>query len=80
MIPFPFLPGRVEAILSYEVYNRWGGQLYKQDNFSPDQFTLFWDGYFNGKIADNGVYVYLIKIKYLDGEIAIFKGGVIVLK
>ncbi len=41
------------------IYNRWGQLI-----FESKDVELGWDGRFNGNLAQSGVYVYYIKIKY----------------
>ncbi|MBK8721539.1 MAG: gliding motility-associated C-terminal domain-containing protein [Saprospiraceae bacterium] len=69
-----------DKILTLEIYNRWGDIMYKLDNFAPNDPSLGWDGSFNGKQMDPGVYVYYVKIKRTDGSTEIFKGGVTLVK
>ncbi|WP_235296750.1 T9SS type B sorting domain-containing protein [Portibacter marinus] len=60
------------------VYDRWGNQV-----FSSQQIDHSWDGSFQTKVLDNGVYIYTLFIEYTDvdgtgsqiinGDITIFK-------
>jgi len=45
---------------SMTIYNRWGGTV-----FIADQIEDYWDGTFNGKDMDSGVFVFIIE--YSDG-------------
>jgi len=45
------------------VFNRWGQMLFETTN--PENG---WDGYFNGKLCPQDVYVYKITAKYEDGQ------------
>jgi gliding motility-associated-like protein len=45
------------------VFNRWGQLLFETDN--PDKG---WDGYYQGKLCQQDVYVYKIVAKYSSGE------------
>lgn len=51
-------------IMDYElsIFNRWGGLLFQTSN--PEEA---WDGTFNGQQVQEGVYVYMIKVKFADG-------------
>ena len=52
------------SIVQFVVYNRWGQVVY---NAATGNGSAAWDGlYSNGKPADNGVYFYKIKIRFLD--------------
>jgi len=52
-----------------QIYNRWGQLIFE----TTKPFEIFWDGNFNGKLAPDGVYIYLIKGKMVN------RGGVITL-
>lgn len=51
-------------VVQFSVWNRWGNLVY--NNETPDQG---WDGTYDGKPAPSDVYIYLIKIELLNGEI-----------
>ncbi len=40
-----------------QIFNRWGEEVFKTD----DPINVEWDGNFNGQIAEEGVYVYLLR-------------------
>jgi len=48
---------------SMELSDRWGNLVY----FTKD-ITAGWDGKVNGKEAENGVYIYKLKIVGMNGE------------
>lgn len=45
------------------IYNRWGQQVFSSN--APD---IMWDGMWNGKPCDDGVYIYIIKAIGSDGK------------
>ena len=53
---FPGLPGFGEKTVKMSIFNRWGEQLWVNEGMEP-----FWDGYYNGGIVQDGVYVYVLK-------------------
>ncbi len=58
----PFLQNVAEYKLI--IYNRWGEQIYESNDFYKG-----WDGYFkNNVLAAQGVYVYKVTGKYIDGS------------
>lgn len=61
------------------IYNRWGSLVFENRNFAPNNETLGWDGSFNGKLARQGVYIYMAEVEYLDGRKDVVKGDVTVL-
>ncbi|NRB61955.1 MAG: gliding motility-associated C-terminal domain-containing protein [Saprospiraceae bacterium] len=59
---------QVEEILLMEVYNRWGTQVFHLENFLPNQDMLGWDGTFNGKTLNSGVFIYRLSYRLTNGE------------
>ena len=58
------------------IYDRWGELVYSRENLQPD--IDGWNGGFkNGseKMLP-GVYVYIIRVTYLNGETQLFRGDV----
>ena len=62
--------GEIEE-LSFIIYDRWG-----RIAFGTSDQDEGWDGTINGKPATSGVYVYIVKVTYTDGEIETRKGNV----
>jgi gliding motility-associated-like protein len=57
------------------IYDRWGKLVYQTNNLNKG-----WNGSYNGKDAEIGVYQYLIKVKYRDASVSTFKGDVTLLR
>ncbi len=63
----------VESINYFKVYDRWGTMVYSIENIDPNDVNLYgWDGSFNGKELNVGVYVYTASIQFIDGKEYIF--------
>lgn len=69
-------PRFVKEVESFAVYDRWGNQMYFAQKFLPGDESFDWDGSFNGKKMNPGVYVFHAKINFLDGSRRVFKGDV----
>ncbi|MEO8413273.1 MAG: PKD domain-containing protein [Ginsengibacter sp.] len=69
----------VSTVKSFRVFNRWGRIVFERDNFPPNNPDFGWDGRFNGKFADVGVYVYTVEAVCDNGVSYIFKGNVTLL-
>ncbi|MBX2903450.1 MAG: gliding motility-associated C-terminal domain-containing protein [Chitinophagales bacterium] len=56
--------GNKQAVKIFEIqiFNRWGEKIFESNNKN-----FVWDGYYNGKEAAAGTYVYLLKITWIDG-------------
>jgi len=62
------------AIISeMRIFDRWGNVIFTRDNFPANDSDLGWDGTRDGKIIEQGVYVYLIKVN--DGARDQFYSG-----
>lgn len=66
----------IKQIKSLRIYNRWGGLLFDAKNFPPNDPKYGWNGKFEGKRLDNGVYVFVAEIEFTDNETAIYKGDI----
>lgn len=63
----------VSSLLEFSIYNRWGEQI-----FTTNSVTVGWDGKINGKEAEMGTYVYVLR--YVDlNEGTLMKAGNITL-
>jgi gliding motility-associated-like protein len=70
----------VKIIKKMAVYDRWGEQVFARTEISPNNPTQGWDGSFNGKEVQPGVYTYIVEIEYLDGETEVISGTVTLVK
>ena len=70
----------VQEILDFKVFDRWGGLRFQKSNFQSNDPSLGWDGNSNGKRAPSGVYVYVIKLRLVDGSEQLLKGDVTLIR
>ncbi|MFN7116943.1 MAG: gliding motility-associated C-terminal domain-containing protein [Saprospiraceae bacterium] len=71
----------VTAIESVAVFDRWGNQVYAANDLTPECSGIkLWDGRFNGKMANPGVYVYVIEITFLDDVTLTYRGDITLLR
>ncbi len=69
-------PG-VEKVLSFVIFDRWGNQIFSKSDFFPDPAgTDGWDGTFNGRRLDPGVFVYYSKVRFIDQKEVEYSGSV----
>lgn len=61
-------------IQSFQIFDRWGGQLHVAKDFLSNDLQNWWDGRVNNKSAPAGVYVYLIEVLGEEGVIQRFSG------
>ncbi len=66
----------IAQINTFQIYSRWGDLLFVSENFQPNDPVYGWDGTFNSKKLNPGVYVYFAEIEFIDGTKKIYKGDV----
>jgi gliding motility-associated-like protein len=64
-----------QKLVDFSVYNRWGQQV-----FQTNDKTHGWDGTYQGKPLDMGVYYYMIIVGDPDGQNIIHKGEVTLIR
>jgi CHU_C Type IX secretion signal domain len=73
--------GRDVAIIeSFLIFDRWGTQLFEQVNFQPNDPANGWDGLYKGEPLNPGVFVYQAKVRFIDGEIILYKGDITIVR
>ncbi len=70
----------IEEIISFQVYDRWGEMIFEKNHFPPNDPVFGWNGSFNGKKLNIGVYVYWANIKFIDGESILYKADINLLR
>ncbi len=73
-----FAGENVARITTLRVFDRWGAEVFHNQDFSPNVETEGWDGTFKGSVLKMGVYVYFIEVEYIDGSSKIKKGDLII--
>lgn len=75
-------PGKsVKEIIQFSIFDRWGNQLYAEENISvPFENSNGWDGRSQGQLAASGIYVWMAEIQYIDGHTDFKRGGVLLLR
>ena len=70
----------VDRVETMRIYDRWGGLLYESaDPFPANDAGIGWDGMLDGKPVNNGVYVYYVEVRYINGAVEGYRGDVTVL-
>ena len=64
------------TILSFKIFNRWGSLVFETNEAMLNFDQSGWDGMVNGKVAQSGVYVWLIEIEFFDGKKEKWSGNV----
>jgi len=76
----PFGTHKVEQVKMLKVFNRWGAPVFERTNFQISDDSAGWDGRFNGKMLDPGVFIYFIEMEYIDGSVRQYSGDVTLMR
>lgn len=58
----------LQTIVSLEIFDRWGAVVFRGDNLDATIPGQGWDGSYQGKQANNGVYAYMIEVEFENGQ------------
>ncbi len=70
---------KVVEIESIDIFDRWGEHVFSKKNIPLNNYSEGWDGTFRGKPVQEGVYIYRIQVRYVDGRIVPFEGDISIL-
>ncbi len=69
----------IASIELLEIYDRWGNVIYAEENFDlNDPNYLGWDGTVKGRTVNSGVYVWVAKVRFVDGEVKALAGDIMI--
>ena len=71
----------LDQILEISVFDRWGNELYKEENFhTDDDFYQGWEGVVRPSLrkVNPGVYVWVARVRFIDGDVRTFAGDITV--
>ena len=67
----------LSEISTFNVLDRWGNVLFKQENFHPFYDpNIGWDGTIEGVKAPTDIYIYWAELIYCDGQKEIIEGPI----
>lgn len=70
----------IKRIKSMDIYDRWGNRVFQNFDFQANDSEEGWDGRFKNQPMDPAVFVYVVEVELLDGNIVILKGDVTLIK
>jgi gliding motility-associated-like protein len=62
-------------IKTWLIFDRFGTPVFTGSELNPLDPTIGWDGKFNAKKLNPGVYIYFFELEFLDGEIGRYRGN-----
>ncbi len=60
--------GEVEEVVLAAIYDRWGGLVVSRRGLAASAETVIWDGKWQGKDAQSGVYALVLTVRLKNGE------------
>ncbi|MEZ4986265.1 MAG: gliding motility-associated C-terminal domain-containing protein [Saprospiraceae bacterium] len=76
-----FPPAGLEGnIAVYQIFDRWGGQVFESRDNLLGSTSGWWNGEYRGQPAQEGVYLYHIEISLLNGRSITLQGDVVVVR
>ncbi|WP_273446857.1 gliding motility-associated C-terminal domain-containing protein [Neolewinella agarilytica] len=70
----------VSAVLRLEIFDRWGGSVFLQENQLPNDPAGGWDGTINGEDAPAGAYYFTAELLFVDGESLPYQGTFVLVR
>jgi gliding motility-associated-like protein len=70
----------LKLIKRLEIFDRWGNALFVREDFEPNEIAAGWDGTYQGRDLDPGVYVYQALLGLADGSTRWIKGEIILIR
>lgn len=76
----PYGGSEIAQIRQFKIFDRWGNLVFQNENFPPNEASFGWDGKVNNQETNAAVYVFFVEVEYLNGEVEIRKGDLILMK
>ncbi len=61
-------------VISFRIFNSWGGEVYHRNNFNINDESEGWDGTFKGVKLNSGTYIWSLEVKNINGLVQTYKG------
>lgn len=70
--------GQAANIKMMQIVDRWGNLIFSKQNFPPDQPSAGWDGLYNGRRLDPGVFIFIAEVEMSNGQSVLVQGDIAV--
>lgn len=71
---------QISKIRKMAIYNRWGALVHESSNLLPDDETQGWTAEDAKYILNPGVYVYIIEVEFINGELQVYSGDITLMR
>jgi len=75
-----FLQGTNAKIIVFQIFDRWGNLVFDQRNIDVNEPAAGWEGLYQGKALDAGVFMWSAELEYLDNTKDILSGQVTIIR
>ncbi len=75
-----FSDAKVKKVQTLKIFNRWGSPVFEQNDFLTNDENQGWDGTMRGVVLPSDVYVYVVKIEFVDGKVNQYQGDVTIVR
>jgi len=69
-------PNLIATVREFQIYDRWGNQVYADGDFELNAIGRGWNGVFRNEDLQPGVYVYYVVLEFVDGSTELYEGDV----
>jgi gliding motility-associated-like protein len=66
----------VKRIKRFQIFDRFGEQVFVREDFNPNETPMGWDGRLDGQKMNPGVFVWKAEVEFIDGRVEQFYGDV----
>ena len=70
----------VKMIKSFQVFNRKGQLVFERFDFPPNDDGNGWDGLYGTEILSSDIFVYYAEVEFVDNEVEVYSGDVVLLR
>jgi gliding motility-associated-like protein len=75
-----FTGNNIDHISSFEVFDRWGNNVFSAFDLSPGDLNGRWNGTYKGQELNPGVYIYLLKAIDIRGSVKLKAGDITLIR
>ncbi|MBL7816901.1 MAG: gliding motility-associated C-terminal domain-containing protein [Saprospiraceae bacterium] len=75
-----FSDSKVRKIRTMKVFNRWGGLVFQQNDFLPNDENQGWDGTIRNVALPSETYIYFVDLEFVDGKVIQYQGDVTIIR
>lgn len=67
-------------ITSFQIFNRWGEKIFGEEHLPPHLPEKGWDGTYKGVDVQQGVYLWVAEVEYIDNRVFTYRGTVTLIR